>query len=162
MPIEIENMQAAVEVDDKMRSFICMAAGQTLADACFELGVTAGFVLTDDTGIRELNLKHRGMDEPTDVLSFPMLEFQRPLHPFYSEADSDGSGGLLLGDIVISLERVQLQAQEYGHGFKRELGFMVVHGMLHLLGFDHDTPMQEQEMFALQESILSNLELGRI
>ena len=161
MHIEIDNMQTAIAVDEDMRSFISLAAGQTLADTSFEHGATISAVLTDDAGIKELNRKHRDKDEPTDVLSFPLLEYRRPLEPVFSQEDSDGSGGLLLGDIVISLERVRLQAQEYGHSFQRELGFMVAHGMLHLLGFDHDTPVRENKMFALQESILGNLGLER-
>ncbi|MFZ5973813.1 MAG: rRNA maturation RNase YbeY [Bacillota bacterium] len=161
MHIEIDDLQSAVEVDENMRAFICQAARQALTGAGFGHGATVDFVLTDDAGIKQLNLQHRGIDVPTDVLSFPLLEYRRPLQPIYSDADSDGSGGLLLGDIAISLERVRRQAQEFGHGFERELGFMVVHGMLHLIGFDHETPMQEQEMFALQERILSGLGLER-
>ena len=161
MHIEIDDTQSAVPVDERLLSSIRLAAAQTMAVTGFEHDVTLDVVLTDDAGIQSLNREHRGRDEPTDVLSFPMLEFARPLTPLYTGADADGEGGLLLGSVVLSLERVRRQAKEYGHGFERELGFVTVHGMLHLLGFGHDTPEREREMFGLQEDVLGALGLER-
>lgn len=161
MRVEIDDTQSAVPVDGHIISAVRLATEKTVDVTGFGFDTTVDVVLTDDAGIRALNLEHRGKDEPTDVLSFPMLEFSRPLAPSYTEADSDGEGGLLLGSIAVSLERVRRQAKEYGHGFERELGFAVVHGMLHLLGYCHDTPDGEREMFGLQESVLGSMGLGR-
>ena len=111
--------------------------------------VSVDFV--DDAAIHELNRAHRGKDAPTDVLSFPApTGFPR------------GRGQPKpLGDIVVSVERAQAQAQEYGHGFDRELGFLLAHGLLHLLGFDHETPDDEQAMFAKQDELLAAAGLPR-
>ncbi len=108
-------------------------------------------VLTDDETIRELNRTYRGVDRPTDVLSFSQ-----------KEGEDDGmNDGLLLGDVVVSLDRVQNQAQEYGHSFERELGFLVVHGILHLLGWDHEKSDDEVRMMARTEEILGGIGLTR-
>jgi len=161
MRIEIDNTQSAVPVDEPLLASIRLAAAQAVAATGFAYDVSLEVVLTDDAGIRSLNREHRGIDKPTDVLSFPMLEFTKPLLPAFTEADTDGEGGLLIGSIVVSLECVGRQAKAYGHGFDRELGFVTVHGMLHLLGFDHDTKEREQEMFGLQEDVLGALGLER-
>jgi probable rRNA maturation factor len=161
METGIFNEQEAVMVDDAMEDLIRAAVKRTLDTAGFAHAATLDILLTDDDGIREHNRAHRGIDAPTDVLSFPLLEYERPLAPIHGAADSDGAGGLLLGDIVISLERVREQAAQYGHGFDRELGFMVVHGVLHLLGYDHVTGEGEAEMIAMQESVLAALGLAR-
>ena len=102
---------------------------------------------TDNEGIRELNAAHRNIDRATDVLSFPLFE---------KEELSEASDGDALGDIVISLEKAREQANEYGHSVEREIAFLTVHSMLHLLGYDHETsPEDEKEMFTRQEEILT-------
>ena len=105
---------------------------------------------TDNEGIRELNRKFRGMDKPTDVLSFPLFDYEGECEePPVDEMISN------LGDIVISLERAQEQAEEYGHGFKREVAFLTVHSMLHLLGYDHEKSEEEdREMRSKQTEIM--------
>lgn len=112
-------------------------------------------LITDGKRIREMNREYRQIDRETDVLSFPMLEYQSPGDFSFLEEDGRQSdcfnpdtGELLLGDIVISAERVISQAQEYGHSQEREFGFLIAHSMLHLCGFDH---MQEQERDAMEE-----------
>ncbi len=108
---------------------------------------------TDNEGIRELNAAHRNIDRATDVLSFPLFE---------KEELADASDGDALGDIVISLERAREQANEYGHSFEREVAFLTVHSMLHLLGYDHEiSEADEKEMFFKQEEILKTIGLGR-
>jgi probable rRNA maturation factor len=110
-------------------------------------------LLTDNEGIRETNLAMRGLDSATDVLSFPMIEFEtegdfsvvESEPAAYFEADS---GELLLGDIMISLERVVEQAKEYNHSIKREYAFLIAHSMLHLSGYDH---MEEEERISMEE-----------
>lgn len=121
-----------------------------------ELGqnVEVSVTFVDDAQIHELNRIHRGVDRPTDVLSFSQLEGED------MGALPEGAP-LPLGDIVISLERCAEQAREYGHSFERELGFLVGHGMLHLLGYDHQTPEDEAVMMAKTEAILGELGLTR-
>ncbi|MDI4646617.1 rRNA maturation RNase YbeY [Cohnella hashimotonis] len=152
-------------------------------------GVLSGIVtltLTDNEGIRELNRTYRNLDKATDVLSFPMRqqgaeEFEILYEDDYETATVDISNGdeddgmsadeelqagagrieELLGDIVISVPRMHEQAVEYGHSAERELGFLFVHGFLHLLGYDHGTEEEEREMFAKQEAILAKAGLTR-
>ncbi|MBR6402582.1 MAG: rRNA maturation RNase YbeY [Eubacterium sp.] len=114
---------------------------------------------TDNDGIHQINLSERGIDNPTDVLSFPMLEFEKPGDLSYAEQYPQDffnpeTGELLLGDIVISLDKVKSQAEEYGHSDKRELAFLVVHSMLHLFGYDHIDEEDRLVMEKLQKDIL--------
>ena len=120
-------------------------------------------LLTGDGGIHEINLEQRGVDAPTDVLSFPMFEFTPGAPPAQGDAKLDPDTGLLpLGDMVISLERAGAQAREYGHSREREIAYLAVHSVLHLLGYDHmdDGPMQKQ-MRAREEAILGALGITR-
>lgn len=107
-------------------------------------------VLTTDEEVHELNRTYRGIDRTTDVLSFPQHEGE----------DSDLTDPLL-GDVVISMDAVDRQALEYGHSRERELAFLTVHGILHLLGWDHEIPEDEERMMAKTESILSGMGLTR-
>ena len=109
-------------------------------------------LITDNDAIREINCEQRGIDAPTDVLSFPAAEYDTPadfemvsgrIDCFHPE-----TGELLLGDIVLSVERVISQAEEYGHSRERELGFLVAHSMLHLIGYDH---MEEEERAIMEQ-----------
>ena len=123
---------------------------------------------TDDDGIRIINSEFRGLDIPTDVLSFPMVEYETPAD--FENLDSDEnfamyfnpeSGELLLGDIVISVERAKLQAKEYGHSLKREICFLTAHSMLHLMGYDHVTDDERVIMEKKQDDILNILGITR-
>lgn len=105
-------------------------------------------MIVDNEQIHELNREYRQVDRPTDVLSFPLWE---PGEDWVIVEDEET---VPLGDIVISLAKAKEQAEEYGHSVERELGFLAVHGFLHLLGYDHETPEQEREMFGRQEEIL--------
>ena len=106
--------------------------------------------LTDNDGIHEINLSERGIDSPTDVLSFPMMDFDKPPQDYFNP----DTGELLMGDIVISLEKVASQAKEYGHSEKREIAFLVAHSCLHLFGFDHMDIEERRVMEEYQEEIL--------
>lgn len=124
--------------------------------------------LTDNDGIRTLNQEFRELDVPTDVLSFPMVDYEMPgdfSHLNTSDAKNMyfnlETGELLLGDIVISVERAQEQAQEYGHSFERELAFLTAHSMLHLMGYDHMEDEEREVMEQKQENILQNLGITR-
>lgn len=119
-------------------------------------------LITDDKGIHQINLEQRGIDRPTDVLSFPMFNYV-PGCPPVDDADADPGTGLTpLGDMVISLERAREQAQEYGHPVERELSYLAVHSVLHLLGYDHvDEGEQKARMRQREEAILSDLGITR-
>ena len=121
-------------------------------------------LLTGDEGIHQINLDMRDVDRPTDVLSFPEFEFT-PGEPPRSEDEDciDIATGLLpLGDMVISVERVKEQAKEYGHSTKRELSYLVVQSVLHLLGYDHlDEGVQKAQMRAREDAIMEELGILR-
>ena len=123
-------------------------------------------LLTDDTGIRDMNRDFRGIDRATDVLSFPMLSFDAPAD--FSGVEEDPSdyadpetGELVLGDIVISCERARAQAAEFGHSLKREVAFLTAHSMLHLCGYDHIDEAERSVMEQKQEEILTKLGITR-
>ncbi len=146
-------MPVAAPTKVLVRDVITMALHKFKFTDKLEVGIT----LVDNPGIRQLNLEYRGIDAPTDVLSFALQESREAGKiPF-----TDASGTLLLGDIVISCEQAAAQAAEYGHSFEREMGFLTAHGILHLLGYDHQTDAEAKEMRALEEEILVSLKLTR-
>ena len=118
-------------------------------------------LLTDDAGIHTINLEQRGVDAPTDVLSFPMFDLKPGDKPSAEDVDP-GSHLIPLGDMVLNLDRVKSQGEEYGHGPRRECAYLAVHSVLHLLGYDHmdDGPMKAQ-MREREETILNKLGIGR-
>ena len=119
-------------------------------------------LITDDEGIHQINLEQRDIDRPTDVLSFPMFNYL-PGQPPADGADADPATGLTpLGDMVISLERARAQAEEYGHSLEREVSYLAVHSVLHLLGYDHmDEGPQKAQMREREEAILGQLGITR-
>ena len=123
-------------------------------------------LLTDDEGIHEMNREHRGIDRPTDVLSFPMLEYETPADFAFVEDDqadcfNPETGELVLGDIIISVDKVIEQAEKYGHSRTREYAFLIAHSMLHLFGYDHMVPEEARAMEAKQAAILESLNILR-
>lgn len=123
-------------------------------------------LLTNDDSIHEMNREYRDTDRATDVLSFPMLEYDTPADFSFVEDDPESyadpdSGELVLGDIVISLERMEAQAKEYNHSLRRELAFLVAHSMLHLCGYDHMEEGEREIMEQKQEEILRQLGITR-
>lgn len=122
-------------------------------------------LLTDDESIREINKEMRGLDVATDVLSFPMSDYDIPAD-FDSLENADDafepdSGELLLGDIVISVDKIISQAASFGHSEKREFAFLIVHSMLHLIGFDHIEESDREVMEAHQQEIMIKLNILR-
>ncbi len=118
-------------------------------------------LLTGNEGIHAINLAQREVDAPTDVLSFPMLELTPGDKP--TEEDMEpGSGRVPLGDMVLNIDRIRSQGEEYGHGFRREAAYLAVHSVLHLLGYDHmdEGPMKKQ-MRSREEAILAQLDITR-
>ena len=123
-------------------------------------------LLTDNEGIHEFNKEHRGIDRETDVLSFPNVDFETEGDfDIDEEREADyfdpDTGELILGDIIISVEKVAEQAENYGHSQKREFAFLVAHSMLHLCGYDHMEPEEAAVMEAKQEAALTKLGITR-
>lgn len=122
-------------------------------------------LVTDDHTMQDINRKNRRIDNATDVLSFPAMEFEKPGD--FSGADEDDSlfdpetGDLILGDIVINALKIRSQAADFGHTELREYTFLVVHSVLHLSGFDHDTPEREEEMLLMQKKVMNELGITR-
>ena len=119
-------------------------------------------LITDDEGIREINRDFRGVDRPTDVLSFPALELT-PGKFSFDPADMEPDTGLLpLGDMAVSAPRIRAQAEEFGNTEERELAYMTIHSVLHLLGYDHiDEGRQKKQMRAREEAICKKIDLER-
>lgn len=159
--------------DQHLKSQVVRAIDLALARA--GLGhAEVSLAVVDDEAIRRLNREYRGVDRATDVLSFSQWEGEDggdlppeslppeegivgPMPPAWGATGEP----LLLGDVIISLDRAGAQAEEFGHGLAREFCFLAVHGTLHLLGYDHDTPEAEAEMMAETEAVLGDLGLGR-
>lgn len=161
MSVLIDNRQEKVAVDKAIETMVEKVVESVLNyEECEEeYEVSISFV--DNEEMRSLNSEYRGIDTETDVLSFPMLEFSEEE---FEEEDEDAEyidEEIALGDIVISMEKALEQSEEYGHSFNRELAFLLVHGMLHLLGYDHEDETAEKEMFDKQETILKEMNLIR-
>ena len=128
--------------------------------------VELNLLLTSNENIRKINNEYRNIDSPTDVLSFPMIEYEKP-SDFSKLEDSTldnfnpETGELILGDIIISVPKIVEQAEKYGHSTEREFAFLVVHSMLHLFGYDHMEANDAKIMEAKQEEILNKLEIFR-
>lgn len=153
--IYFENSQKKKEVTYKIKKLIRLAVEATLAFEGFQNVCEVSVTFTDNDGIKELNSKFRNIDSATDVLSFPLFDYDSDDEPPIDEFK------IMLGDIVISLERAEAQAQEYGHSFEREVAFLTVHSMLHLLGYDHvDSEDEELEMRRRQTAIMEMLGLA--
>ncbi|MBO5275050.1 MAG: rRNA maturation RNase YbeY [Clostridia bacterium] len=153
--IYITNEQKLIPVTPALRALIKKAITGALKYEEIEDAAEVSVTLVDNARIHELNLEHRDVDRPTDVLSFPMFEDE-------GLDEDEALGELILGDIVLSLERAKEQAEEYGHSFERECAFLCVHSVLHLLGYDHEiSEEEEKEMFARQEAILQELGITR-
>ncbi len=154
--IHFTNEQDKRDVTAELRCLVKAAIYSALDYEDFSYPAEVSVTFTDNGGIREINKEHRDIDAPTDVLSFPMAD---------AEEDFDtnmGTGAALLGDIVISLERAEEQAKEYGHSFTREVAFLTVHSVLHLLGYDHVTGEEdEKRMCVKQEAILEFMGIKR-
>ena len=126
-----------------------------------ELPCEINVMLTDDEGIRAINKIMRQLDKPTDVLSFPMFDLAPGEHPDEYDADPE-TGRVPLGDMCISVERAKAQAEEYGHSFAREICYLSVHSVLHLLGYDHmDEGEMKKQMRAHEEAVMAALKLER-
>lgn len=127
--------------------------------------VEVNIIITDNAEIRKINAEYREIDRETDVLSFPMVDYPEPGD--FSQVEEDFSvfhpetGELLLGDIMVSADKVFEQAEAYGHSVQRELGFLIAHSMLHLCGYDHMEPEERAQMEQKQREIMDLVQLYR-
>lgn len=148
----------------------CAKTAEAVAEAVLDLEACpyeaqVELLLTMNREIHEMNLEFRQIDRPTDVLSFPMVEYEEPA--FFGPLEEDenlfdpDTGELMLGNIVVSKEKVMEQAEAYGHSPKREYAFLIAHSMLHLLGYDHMEEKERRIMEEKQKAVLDGLGISR-
>ncbi len=150
--IDYDGIQKLPKVEKQIKQVIETVLKEEEIQAELEIYVT----LTNNDKIHEVNLETRNVDRPTDVLSFPM--FEREEIPSLKKKSKESD---ILGDIIISVEKVEEQAKEYGHSFDRELCYLTTHGMLHLLGYDHMIEDEKKIMREREEEILAKLNMER-
>ena len=165
--ITIENEQTMVTVDEKLEKSIRDSIMYTLKNQGFNHEVEVNVLLVDNEAIKAINFETRHIDSETDVLSFPMIEYdegktykdlylKHKFGPEYYDGDD-----LVIGDVVISMEKAKEQAVDFGHSLKREVCYLTVHSILHLLGYDHMEEEDKSKMRAVEEEILGALEITR-
>jgi probable rRNA maturation factor len=155
MEILISNNQDKREVTDSLIALITNVAKRTLKLEEVNKPVEISIALVDNGAIHQLNRDYRQVDSPTDVLSFPFVDDWKSWEP---EPYEDI---MMLGDVIISLEKAEEQAKEYEHSLERETAFLTVHGVLHLLGYDHESDEERQLMREKEEQVLSTIGLVR-
>lgn len=148
-----ETEQLEAEVMEKIERLLQHAAQEEAIEKTAELSVT----FVNNERIQQINAEYRDIDRPTDVISFALEDEVEGELEIIQSPDQP----VLLGDIIISIEKAKEQAEEYNHSFMRELGFLAVHGFLHLLGYDHMDEEEEKEMFKRQDVILESYGLDR-
>ncbi len=151
--------EAEKELPVRWEAIIREVAGAVLDYEGCPYEAEVDVVLTGDDEIREMNRRFRGIDKPTDVLSFPALTLDAPsdfghVEEAFADCFNPETGELMLGDMMVSVDRVLCQAEEYGHSPERELAFLVAHSMLHLCGYDHIADEERAVMEKKQEDIL--------
>ena len=148
MTLLIDN-RTNFELTDEIKEMLERVCLKSLQYEEFNEDCEISLSIVTNEEIHDINKQFRNIDSPTDVLSFPQLTFEEG-----EEADVNENGEIVLGDIIISIDRAKEQAEEYGHSLKRELAFLSVHSMLHLMGYDHMVPEEEEDMFRRQKEIL--------
>ncbi len=154
MPVSVRNRQKKIDLGRDLRRALRRAVGLALSAHGLPSEAEVAVTLVDDAAIRRLNRDYRGVDRATDVLSFALNEGGEVPEP-------PGPWRLVLGDVVISLERALAQGEEYGHGLGREACYLAVHGTLHLLGYEHDTGPGRRRMRDTEEEVLRSIDLER-
>ena len=150
--IYFDNIQSKRPAGYQLKILMRRAIEATLAYEGVKQDVEVSLTFADDESIHRLNLEYRGIDRPTDVLSFPLEE---------DAEEQTGRSLLVLGDIVISLERAAAQAEEFGHSYEREVAFLCIHSMLPLLGYDHELgEAEDADMRRRQHEIIDSIGLG--
>ena len=160
--ISIHRQKRGLNAGDEVERIIKTCIRQALKYEQFPYAAEVAVLLTDDEGIRALNREHRGLDRATDVLSFPMFSFQNGQALENLAEEEALSGAVFLGDIVLNVNRARQQGAEYGHGFDRECGFLTVHSMMHLMGYDHERNEEDTcLMREREEAVLQSCGLNR-
>lgn len=165
LTIDKETDYIIAELENEYNELLERVVNTALDYAECPYEIELNILLTDNENIHKLNKEFRNIDSATDVLSFPMISYEIPADFSGCETEEDcfnpETGELILGDIVISLERAKEQAEKYGHSAKREVAFLAAHSMLHLFGYDHMTEQEASEMERKQEEILQILGITR-
>ncbi|MBN1037869.1 rRNA maturation RNase YbeY [Clostridium cagae] len=165
--IYVDNRQEKMEVSDEFTNHLEKVIEFALKEEDVNISSEISLLFVDNEEIREINNETRNIDRATDVLSFPMLDYPEKkvfkevyTENDFSEADFDGDD-LVLGDVVLSLERALEQSKEYNHSYEREASYLVVHSVLHLLGYDHMEEEDKVKMRKREEEILTALDIRR-
>ena len=165
--IYVDNRQEKIEVDNRLEEELKRVIEFTLKEEEVEIPCEVSLLFVDNDEIREINNETRNIDRETDVLSFPMLDYEdkkvfKEMYKGYKFSQSDFDGNeLVLGDIVLSLEKALEQSREFNHSFERESSYLVVHSVLHLLGYDHMEDEDKVVMRKREEEILNKLNITR-
>ena len=152
LKIYFENEQEKLPLTYKLKMLVREAVKATLDLENYQNTAEVSITFTDNESIHKLNAKYRGVDRPTDVLSFPLFDYEGT-----SEEPPVDEMMNMLGDIVISLERAAEQAEEFGHSFEREVAFLTAHSMLHLLGYDHELGEEEDREMREKQNIVMDM-----
>jgi probable rRNA maturation factor len=165
--IYVDNRQNKLAVNDSLIEDLTKVIEFALKEEEVNIKCEVSLVFVDNDEIKEINNSTRGIDKETDVLSFPMLEYENKkvfkemyINYEFPQSDFDGEE-LVLGDIVLSLEKALEQSEEFNHSYEREASYLVVHSVLHLLGYDHMEDEERKIMRAREEEILSKLNITR-
>lgn len=162
-----DNRQNLLMVDEGLEKLIDEIINYALKEEQVLIPYEVSVIYVDNESIREINEETRGIDKATDVLSFPMLDYNenqvfKDCYVGYKFSQIDlNEGNLVLGDIVLSLERAKEQSEEFGHSFQREVCYLIIHSILHLLGYDHMEEEEKKVMRDREEEILSKFEIMR-
>jgi probable rRNA maturation factor len=162
--INYENEQNIIEITSKIKNIIKNVIGNVLEIEGFNYDTKVDVSFVNNQTIKNINSEYRNIDKVTDVLSFPILDINHEdgYSKCLSLTDYDyETNTYILGDVIISLERVLAQAIEFGHSFERELGFLIAHSTLHLLGYDHITNKEEDRMNTICEKVMKVMQLER-
>ena len=165
--IYVDNRQEKIKVDDKLENDLKNVIEFALKEEEVEVPCEVSLLFVDNEEIREINNETRNIDRETDVLSFPMLDYEdkkvfKEMYKNYKFSQSDFDGDeLVLGDVVLSLEKALEQSREFNHSFEREASYLVVHSILHLLGYDHMEENDKIVMRKREEEFLNKLNITR-
>ena len=156
LKIYFDDTQDEIRVTYKLKMLLRRAIIETLEYEGVNSDCEVSLTFTDNEGIRDINNRYRGIDKATDVLSFPQIDYENE-----EDIETYAEEPLMLGDIVISLERAVEQANDFGHSFERECAFLCVHSVLHLLGYDHELSEEDDEdMRRRQRDVMKNMGLS--
>lgn len=161
MGVYIENLQDKVDIKDEIIKLMNESIEIIMENENFADAYNIDVMIVDNEEIREINSEYRDIDKPTDVLSFPIVDmYDGEIKSSLGDIDKD-EGAIILGDIIISIEKAMEQALEYGHSLEREMIFLLTHGVYHLLGYDHDNEEREKKMLEKQNTVLNKMGLKR-